>query len=532
MTSVQSTRTPVPSSWRELPWTSWILLDVAGVIALGPLTPTWSSNSNYSFGWYIPLVCIFLLAERWPQRPPREASRPINLGWILAGGGITFFLVRLATEADPEWRPGLWIVLGLYVASLLGWLWVYGGTSWMRYFAFPVCFLILSLPWFFEIEYPLVQGLMRWNTLLVSHSLQGLAIEATPAGNVIRLQNCELGVEEACSGILSLQASLMMGFLLGEIYRLSLRNRVILVGSSIALALLGNYLRTFFLALMAFYSGPDAVPHWHDTAGYAILVLTGLGSWIVAIGLGFGKVSVPQTVEEKNSSFDESYQNKSALRLAIQICLIALLAEVATQAWFGWKELTLARHTPWTVQMPVVDSFHKVNLSEVTLEALNCDVSETGQWLDERGLNWTVFYFRYNPKPYTRIVLGWHNPDNCLPSAGFTKVRDYPDFPTEVNGVRLIVRPKQFVFKGAPVYIFWVVYANRGELPPESDTRIQLLFMTKLRLHASDVWHGNRGVGVETMEAALAGAPDYESAKDAYLKMLQSLVVPIPDAKR
>ena len=81
----------------------------------------------------------------------------------------------------------------------------------MRYFAFPVCFLFLSVPWLFDIEYPLVQGLMRWNTVLVAGSLQHIGIYAVPAGNIIQMQNSQLGVEEACSGILSLQASLVIG---------------------------------------------------------------------------------------------------------------------------------------------------------------------------------------------------------------------------------------------------------------------------------------------------------------------------------
>jgi exosortase len=527
MTSVPQPRPTATLPVSSLPWLSWGLLILSGVVALGPLTPTWNDNPNYSFGWWIPLVCLFLLVERWPQRPPRADGRPVSVAWLLPGWGLLFFAFRLAGEADPDWRYGLWILVGLYVAALLTWVRMYGGPGWLRYFSFPIGFLFLSLPWFFEIEYPLVQGLMRWNAVLVSTSLQGLSIDARPAGNIIHLPNCDLGVEEACSGILSLQASLMMGLLLGEIYRLSVRRRVALVLISMSLALLGNYLRTLSLALIAFYSGTDETARWHDTAGYSILVLTGAGSWLAALGLAQFGIPAAAALTKPRDEAEIAPRTHAAQRLAVAIFIAALASEVCTQAWFAWKESSQPRHPEWTVRLPTNETFKKVTIPDLTLQVLRCDRLQAGQWRDAQGLDWTVYWFHYDPKPYTRVVLGWHTPDNCLPSVGYKKDRDYPNFNVEVNGINLLVRPKKFLLNGASVYLFWVVYANRGNLPPETDTRISLPFLSKLRLHATDVWQGNRGVGVETMEVALSGAPDYDSARTAYLTGLRSLIVPL-----
>jgi exosortase len=517
--------TPVAVAERSgLPWMNWVLLAVSGALAFRPLTSTWEVDPNYSFGWLIPLVALFLFVERWPTRPLRQAPGSVRLAPLLALWGVLFFVFRLAAETDPDWRPGLWMLVGLYVAALLGWLWLYGGVAWKRHFTFPVCFLFLCLPWPFQIEYPLVQGLMRWNATLVSHTLRMIAIPAEPAGNIIQLPNCQLGVEEACSGILSLQASLMMGCLLGEIYRLSVRHRFILVMTSMALALAGNYLRTLFLAMMAFYSGPQAVPVWHDTAGYCILIFTGLGSWLAALGFGAGQAPVLRPSASTREEEQAPPPARKATRLAGIVFALVLLSEAGTQAWFGWRELSLSRHPAWTATLPVSNTFQAITLSDLTLQALRCDSHKAGQWNDAQGWNWTLYWFRYDPKPYTRIVLGWHNPDNCLPSAGLIKDRNYPDFTTRVNDIVLDVQPKKFLKKDVPVYIFWIVYPNRGEPPPDKDTRISEPFTTKFRSHLQDVWNGYRGVGVETMEVAIVGPAEYEAAKAGFLEEIKATV--------
>lgn len=516
------------------PWLSGALLLASGVVVFGPVTMTWTDNPNYSFGWLIPFVSLFLFVERWPSRPAREPRefRGSLMPWMVPGL-IIFFSFRMAAEADPDWRPGLWIIVGLYIASLLGWLRIYGGTAWMRHFAFPVCFLLLSLPWFFGIEYPLVQGLMRWNTLAVAETLRVFGIYAVASGNIIQLQNCQLGVEEACSGILSLQASLMMGCLLGEIYRLSIKRRVILVLVGMTLALVGNFLRTFFLAMVAFYNGADAVAQWHDTAGFSILVFTGVGTWVSSLILSLERKStaVAGALAAELGVDSNDSRTRLAQRVALGIFTVTFLTLVITQVWFGWRELSLTHQPEWSVSLPASDTFREIPLSNITRQTLRCDAAKTGQWLDARGWQWTVFWFQYRPKPFNRVVMDLHNPDICLPAVGMKKDRDYPDFRANVNGVEFHVQPRRFLAGDEEIYLFWVVYADRGNLPPEMDDSVHSDIFSKFRAHLWDVWTGNRGVGVETMEVAIKGPADYETAQTAYLASLKTFIAPISDGQ-
>jgi len=432
----------------------------------------------------------------------------------------------MAAEADPDWRPGLWFIVSLYVGVLLMWLWIYGGWPWVRHFAFPVCFLFLGLPWLFQIEYPLVQGLMRLNTVLVADSLHLLDVTAEAAGNIIRLPNGELGVEEACSGILSLQASLMMGCLLGEIYWLTLRRRILLVIACLAFALIGNYGRTFFLALVAVTDGVGAVARWHDTAGLSILVFTAVSAWLACLFLRTPNVSTGASAKIEAKQDGWVQQTQLAQRLALAVLLATGLAEAGTQAWFGWKESKIPHHPEWIANLPQSDAFKKIIIPEVTLQALECDFNRAGEWRDKQGWDWSVYWFGYKPKAYNKVVMGWHNPDKCLPSAGLRKDQDYPDFTASVNGLDFYVQPRKFSMQNTPVYVFWLVYPISGTLPHVINNQADSTFWEKFRSHFRDVWQGNRGIGVETLEVVLFGPTNYETAQAAYLKLLKDVTVP------
>jgi hypothetical protein len=74
------------------------------------------------------------------------------------------------------------------------------------------------------------------------------------------------------------------------------------------------------------------------------------------------------------------------------------------------------------------------------------------------------------------------------------------------------------------IYLFWVVYPTSGDLPPVIDNQSNAPYASKFRKHLRDVWEGNRGVGVETLEIAVSGPPHFETAKTAYLDVLKGLL--------
>jgi exosortase len=509
------------------PWPSWGMLIAGGVIAFRPLSFIWSSSPSYSFGWLVPLLALFLFVERWHSRPAREASSlrfplaPLLVVWVLL-----FLVFRLAVETEPDWRPLLWIIVGLYLAALVGWLWLDGGRPWVRHFSFPVAFLILSLPWPYDIEYPLVQGLMRLNARLVAASLDLEGIPANAMGNVIQLANCRLGVEEACSGIISLQASVVLAFLLGELYRLSWKRRGALVFLGLIFALVGNYGRTLFLAFIASQKGIEVVGRWHDIAGFSILVFSGVGLWLACLFLRPKMAPPSARTPPSDSEANSPRQALIAFRVALIVFLACAAAETITQVWFGWKESKKPLHPEWTLALPASGGVEKIALAEVTRHILQCDFYAGGKWRDAQGWVWMAYWFKYLPRQTNNAILTGHTPDICLPATGLSRDKTYPVFTAQIKGLHFLVEPRRFSIQQTPLYVFWIVYVNQGDAPSESDNLPDAAISSRVRSILRALSKGRRGVGAETLEIAVAGPTTYEAAKSAYLDQLTAVVTP------
>src|SRR6185437_11345655 len=100
---------------------------------------------------------------------------------------------------------------------------------WLRHFAFPFLFFLVAIPWPVQIEEVIIQDLMRAVTAINVIFLQLVGIPALQHGNVIEVGNGFIGVEEACSGVRSLQATFMISLFLGELYLFNVGRRFILV---------------------------------------------------------------------------------------------------------------------------------------------------------------------------------------------------------------------------------------------------------------------------------------------------------------
>src|SRR5690606_12254153 len=110
-------------------------------------------------------------------------------------------------------------------------------------------------------------------------------LPAVARGNLIEVGNTWLNVEEACSGIRSLQTAFMTSLFFGEFYRCGLFGRIMLVLSSFVLAFLLNVGRTLVLAYGAASQGPETVDRWHDTVGNIVMVACLGGLWLLAEGI-------------------------------------------------------------------------------------------------------------------------------------------------------------------------------------------------------------------------------------------------------
>src|SRR5262249_29217423 len=184
-------------------------------------------------------------------------------------------------------------------------------------------------------------------------------------GNLIRVSNGLVGVNEACSGIRSFQTSLMIGLLFGELKRLSVLRRLALVVCAVAIALLANFVRAVFLVRVAATENLSEVNRWHDIAGYSIIALVFVAAMAFAYFLGREKALVAAGVPPAESACSGTRvacksQPRTLSRLPLELpasfvtaalCWL-LLVELGTASWYRIHERNLISATRWSVRWP------------------------------------------------------------------------------------------------------------------------------------------------------------------------------------
>jgi exosortase len=255
------------------PWILAVLLAFVWLPAIRQWSYDWSTNPQYYYGWAVPFLAGYLAYERWFNRP---TPNPLSGPWVLfavVGLAILQLPVRRFGEANSDWWPVWWAYGAICIGVTLGLLAIFGGAVWARHFLFPVLFMATAIPWPTYFEIALVQRLMGINAAISAEIVSALGAPAIAIGNIIEVSGGVLGVNEACSGIRSLQSTLMAAFFLAGLYQLRAFGIVLLACVGVVIAFTCNIVRTTFLTYEGATKGVEATEKWHDTAGFVILAV-------------------------------------------------------------------------------------------------------------------------------------------------------------------------------------------------------------------------------------------------------------------
>jgi exosortase len=415
------------------------------------LSGEWSVNEQYNFGWFVPFFALYLFWLRWEDRPQSAIRNPQSairkgqtIAALLAIAALLLLLpIRLFEIANPEWRLLAWVHAAAVVTLTLLLIWYAGpaGAGWLRHFAFPVAFIFVAVPWPTSLETPVIQGLMRVVARVAAETAMLLGTPAQVEGNLIRVSTGLVGVNEACSGIRSLQTSLMIGLLFGELKRLSVLRRVALVVCAVAIALLANFVRAVFLVRIAATENLSEVGRWHDIAGYSIVALVFVATIGFAYLLGRNK---PVVGGVSPAESEPTQPTRLPLQLPLSYIAAALcwllLVEIGTATWYRLHERNLISGIRWSVRWPEqAANFRKLKIDEEIRAVLRFDDGKGAAWTavspvnrsEPNTISCVLYVFRWNPGKNSALLANLHRPDVCLPASGWTKtaddgVRSYP----------------------------------------------------------------------------------------------------------
>jgi exosortase len=349
--------------------------------------------------------------------------------------------LRLFEIGNPDWRPLGWLHATAVTTLTLLYIWYAGGVPWLRHFAFPILFVFVAVPWVTPVEVPIVQGLMRVVAAIAAQAATLFGIPTQVEGNLIRIPNGLVDVNNACSGVRSLQTSLMIGLLFGELKRLSILRRAVLIAGAIAIAFIANCGRTLFLVWIAATENITAVGHWHNLAGYSIVAVVFAGSLLLAIVLGRGKAEIRSQKSEVSGQRSEVRGQRSAVPtsyLLVALCWLAFV-EIGCEAWYRAHERNVPPLPRWTVRWPQdAPGFHEIEIDEGMRGTLRYNDGHEAAWdvttakraegssSVERPapMKCVLFVFRWSPGSSSVVRARAHRPDICLPSAGWQQTSD------------------------------------------------------------------------------------------------------------
>lgn len=490
------------------------------IFLVNQLRVEWTVNEQYNYGWFVPLLSLYLGWEAWALRPePGRPMRGIWLGVVLAGMLFLLLPLRLVLEANPDWRPVSWTLAILTVGITWCGLYARGGYAWWRHFAFASAFILTAVPWPTVLERSVVQAMMQGVAAISVELLTWLGIPARAMGNVIALPGQLVGVDEACSGVRSLQTVIMASLFLGELYRLTGVRRVALLGLAVALAFVANVLRAFVLVWVVANSGAESLSRWHDPLGYAVLVASLGGVWALGHALRGQAIISPSLPQTDAAWFFTPAMG--SIRAGVLIFVWLLFVEIATEGWYYGHEVGAVRATPWTVSLPRQGNQYKaVTLSEQESRLLRVNQVEAGSWLEPDGTELVVYFLRWSPGRNAAQLARLHRPEVCLPSAGCFLRSDEGSWTGDVRGLSLPFRQLIFDYNGAPLYVFYCLTEDRvirGSAEGEDWTAAS-------RLRA--VAEGRRHLGQQVLEVILRGPQSPQQAEATMRRLLPQIVKP------
>jgi exosortase len=241
-----------------LVWANWT--------TLAECAQRWSTDPSYSHGWLVPLFAVVVL---WLRRKQLTASEPKPAVWGLAllGGGI-------ALRLFGAWFHYAFLDAIALLPCVAGVLVIAGGWRALKWSWPAVAFLAFMIPLPHRASVALGEPLQALATVSSTFLLQTLGMPAIANGNVILLNDHEIGIVEACSGLRMLVIFFALATGLCLVIKRPIWEKVVIVASAVPIALVVNLIRITTTGVMYEVAGDEwAHAVFHDLAGWLMMPL-------------------------------------------------------------------------------------------------------------------------------------------------------------------------------------------------------------------------------------------------------------------
>ncbi|MCF3648520.1 exosortase/archaeosortase family protein [Synoicihabitans lomoniglobus] len=467
---------------------------VGWVVALwGPLwwrlQEAWSVDPELMHGWAVPVLAVYLWSQRRRFWSGTESVSVRASRWgrfAMVTGLLGVWLLLPVLEVNPLWPTAQWAAGLFAVGGSIGVLAWSGGGRLVRLGLFPLVFALTALAWPSIVREPLVTALTRWHAEIAAEIVSLAGMPAVVSGNVIEVKSGLIGVEEACSGLRSLQAVWMFALFFGELHLLGLGARVRIVFVALAAAMFGNVVRTIFLTWQIGKGGAVAGMAWHDQAGTAVLLFT----FVVIFAYAFWIARrTPDAGPVVGAATTWHWPHVSMGWIAIVIVGWATL-EIGVARWFE-REHGAGATERWAFRETLPLTWESAVVAPAVIETLLCTSAEELHSTTaggRRGASLAGIFRWENDAAAVGTLINAHDPSVCMPAIGGTLEGMSPPVMVRIAGRDLVFDVYRFRTREQVQIVFNAVWdATRGESLPGARRGHS---MSAERL--SRVWRGQR----------------------------------------
>ena len=291
---IQTTESP-KYQWRELGLHGYIrILIIAGLFwylfhrEINDIVYRWITDSSWSHGFLIPLFSLYFVNQHKKEILNLQ-TKPNYLGLLFLVFAILFYIFNMVSPSGWAYFRSLSMIAAL--GSVILFL---GGWHFIRYTWLPVSYLVFAVPLPGRIYRGITIPMRQWAATAAAGLLNLVSgMEATARGVIIdviykgRQLEPPLDVAEACSGMRLLMAFLALGVAMAYLHYRPIWQRVVLLVSTIPIAILCNIVRvtvTGFIYVLIHPKYTQGI--YHDALGMAMLPLAfglyGFLSWFMS----------------------------------------------------------------------------------------------------------------------------------------------------------------------------------------------------------------------------------------------------------
>ncbi len=229
----------------------------------------WWKDPNYSHGFVVPLVSLYLL---WRKRAQlvrlNRIKSPSFPGLVLMGAGLAMLVAGRAGAELFLQRFSLLVVMA-------GMVLLFCGRGMLKSVSPALAFLMFMIPIPYMLYDSISFPLKLFTSCCAAMSLTLLHIPVLREGNLVHLANTTLEVADACSGIRSLISLLAIGSVIAWVTLRSNWKRALVILLVIPIAVFANAARVVITGVLAhFYGSAVAEGFFHEYAGLMIYLVS------------------------------------------------------------------------------------------------------------------------------------------------------------------------------------------------------------------------------------------------------------------